>query len=59
MIAMFEGTDAATSDGINVLEYYSLAGTNMWAFAGYSALFFSAFVLIAWAALTLVKHQKR
>ena len=59
MINQFEGTDVLASDGSTVLEYFSLDGINAWAFCGYSALFFAAFVWIAWAALVLVKHQRR
>lgn len=59
MISQFKGTDAATMDGSNVLEYFSLDGIDEWAFVGYSALFFVAFVLIAWTALSFVRHQKR
>ncbi|KAK9808412.1 hypothetical protein WJX73_002001 [Symbiochloris irregularis] len=59
MISVFRGSNATTSIGIPVLEYYSLSTDSMWAFCGYSALFFAAFVLVAWGSLTLVKHQKR
>lgn len=59
MINQFKGTDAQLVDGGNVLEYYGLDNTSEWAFCGYSALFFVAFILIAWAALTLVRFQKR
>ena len=59
MISQFKGTQSQTWDGSDVLEYFSLADTDEWAFVGYSALFFFAFLLITWAALVLMKHQKR
>ena len=59
VINQFKGSDAVTSDGNNVLEYYSLGGSDEWAYVGYSALFFIAFLSIAWAGLTFVKFQKR
>lgn len=42
-----------------VLEYYDLEHVNKWAWLGWEALFFVAFLAVAWAALSLVRHQRR
>lgn len=42
-----------------ILEYYDLEHVNKWAWLGWEALFFVAFLAAAWAALSLVRHQRR
>ena len=59
MITIFRGTDARGTDGSPILEYYSLGSDLMWAFVGYSALFFLFFVGLAWVALSFLRHQRR
>ena len=59
MINQFKGTGAQLTEGADVLQYYSLDTIDEWAFVGYCALFFVAFIVIAWIALVLMKHQKR
>ena len=44
---------------LQVLTNYGLNDTNKWAFLGYESLFFVAFFLLAWAALSFVHHNKR
>jgi len=44
---------------LQVLQYYDLEHVNKWAWLGWEALFFAAFVAAAWAALSLVRHQRR
>lgn len=56
----FEGSrDIPAYGGIPVLEYYDLGHVNKWAWLGWEALFFAAFLAAAWAALSLVRHQRR
>ncbi len=47
------------ADGQTVLEYYGLDGVDKRTYIGYNALFFLAFVLLAYLVLSFVKHQKR
>ena len=42
-----------------VLQYYDLEHVSKWAWLGWEALFFAGFVVAAWAALSLVRHQRR
>lgn len=43
----------------NVLNYYSLAGINMWGWLGIEACFFATFFAFAFLALKYVQHVKR
>lgn len=44
---------------LQVLQYFDLEHVNKWAWLGWEALFFAGFVVAAWAALSLVRHQRR
>ncbi len=44
---------------LQILAFYGLRGYNKWAFVGYEAIFIVVFFLLAWLALTFIKHQKR
>ena len=59
MISIFSGTDAVGANGQPILEYYSLSEDLLWAFLGYSSLFFLGFLFVAWLALSFLRHQKR
>ena len=58
--AQFEGErNIPAFGGIPVLHYYSLDAVSKWAWLGWMALFFAAYVALAWAALATVRHQRR
>jgi ATP-binding cassette subfamily G (WHITE) protein 2 len=59
MANQFEHNDVAFAGGQTILEYYGMKGTNKWAYVGYLSLFWCAFVVFAWAALSFVRHQRR
>ncbi|KAI7843801.1 hypothetical protein COHA_002699 [Chlorella ohadii] len=60
MVNQFEGDrNIPAYGGVPVLQYYDLEHVNKWAWLGWEALFFAAFVAAAWAALSLVRHQRR
>lgn len=44
---------------LQILAFYGLRGYSKWAFVGYEAIFIVVFFLLAWLALTFIKHQKR
>ena len=59
MITIFKGTDAVGANGQPILDYYSLPEDLMWAYIGYTSLYFAVFLLLAWLALSFLRHQKR
>ncbi|PRW55890.1 P-loop containing nucleoside triphosphate hydrolase [Chlorella sorokiniana] len=60
MVNQFEGDrNIPAYGGVPVLQYYDLENVNKWAWLGWEALFFAAFTAAAWAALSLVRHQRR
>lgn len=46
-------------EGTTILDYYSLAGINMWGWLGIEACFVVVFCLFAYLALRYVRHVKR
>ena len=46
-------------DGMTVLQYYSLDGINMWAWLGIECIFVVVFFVLAFLALTYVRHVRR
>ena len=59
MVNQYQGKDVKVFGDANILDYYSLNSRSLWANVGYEACFFVGFLLIAWSALTLIRHQKR
>jgi hypothetical protein len=46
-------------NGMTVLEYYSLAGINAWAWLAIEFAFTVLFFAGSWACLAFLKHQRR
>lgn len=60
MVNQFAGERNVVAYGDqHVLEYYSLAHVSAWAWLGWAWLFWAVFLGATWAALALVKHQRR
>ncbi|CAL8464409.1 g3944 [Coccomyxa elongata] len=59
MVNQFEHTQIYIFLNLEILEFYGLRGKNKWAFVGYEAIFVVVFFLLAWLALSFVRHQKR
>ena len=47
------------ADGQSVLQYFGLAQVNKFSYVGYDALFFVAFGVLAYLALSYIRHDKR
>ena len=45
--------------GQTVLQYFSLDGVSLSAYVGYNSLFFLVYGLLAYLALSFIRHQKR
>jgi hypothetical protein len=43
--------------GQSVIEYFSLQGKSKWGQVGWAALFFPAFLLLAWATLSVRRYR--
>ena len=59
MANQFENNDVVFAGSQTILEYYGLKYANKWAYVGYLSIFWAVFVILAWAALSFVRHQRR
>ena len=41
-----------------MVQYFSLDHRNKWELVGYAALFFPAFLLLAWATLSMRRYRR-
>ncbi|KAI8473366.1 MAG: ATP-binding cassette superfamily [Monoraphidium minutum] len=58
VINQFEGQTRKYLGGQTLLEFYSLDKKSAWAQVGYAALFFPAFLLLAWLTLSLRRYRR-
>jgi ATP-binding cassette, subfamily G (WHITE), member 2 len=60
MVNQFEYNDIVFSqDGQTVLQYFGLSHVDKWSYIGYDSLFFVAYGILAYLALSYIKHEKR
>jgi ABC-type multidrug transport system permease subunit len=59
MINEFKGRNVIAFDNQEVLDYYSLGGTNKWAYIGYLAIEFAVVFFAFWLVMTFKTHSKR
>lgn len=59
MVNQFEGAGVTVYGDEEILKYFSLDSASMWAYVGYEALFVLFFLGVCWAALTILRHQRR
>lgn len=59
MVNQFSGSETRLSGEDTTLSYYSLEGVNEWVLLLGSAVSVLVLLVIAYAALTFVRHQKR
>lgn len=44
---------------LQILSFYSIRGQNKWVNVGYEAIFVPVLFVMAWTALSFIRHQRR